>query len=76
LGSGLAVRIFIFHASKTNGRGFCPRPIKPWAASSRQVWAPREASQRLRAPSLSPLRRPANNPSTPICSSKSGHSMA
>src|SRR4029450_13476683 len=38
------------------------------------VW--REASQRANDWALSPLRRPASRPSTPICSSRSGHSIA
>ena len=36
----------------------------------------REAIQRANDCALSPLRRPASRPSTPICSSSSGHSIA
>src|SRR5262245_9718120 len=36
----------------------------------------REAIQRANDRALSPLRRPASSPSTPICSSRSGHSIA
>jgi hypothetical protein len=36
----------------------------------------REAIQRANDCELSPLRRPASRPSTPICSSRSGHSIA
>src|SRR5262245_45753482 len=36
----------------------------------------REAIQRANDWALSPLRRPASSPSTPICSSRSGHSIA
>src|SRR5713101_6415935 len=36
----------------------------------------REAIQRAKDCALSPLRRPASRPSTPICSSRAGHSIA
>jgi hypothetical protein len=35
-----------------------------------------DPSHRLKDTSLSPLRRPASKPSTPMCSSRSGHSIA
>jgi|GEM_PF-4637698 len=49
--------------------GACP-------ARSYSVGVRREASQRAKDCGLSPLRRPASRPSTPICSSRSGHSIA
>jgi hypothetical protein len=43
---------------------------------SYSVGGRREAIQRAKDWGLSPLRRPASRPSTPICSSRSGHSIA
>ena len=40
------------------------------------IWGRREATQRANDCALSPLRRPASSPSIPICSSRSGHSIA
>src|SRR5438094_3677816 len=46
-------------------------PRRSYSAGGR-----REAIQRVNDCALSPLRRPASKPSTPICSSSSGHSIA
>src|SRR5438132_2232530 len=46
-------------------------PRRSYSAGGR-----REAIQRANDCGLSPLRRPASRPSTPICSSRSGHSIA
>src|SRR5215831_16502993 len=46
-------------------------PLHSYSAGAR-----REAIQRAKDWGPSPLRRPASKPSTPICSSRSGHSIA
>ena len=65
-------RTHIQTARRGHGHNVAPRGNHwPWTGRAFRV-----ASQRCKDSVDSPLRRPAKRPSTPICSSRCGHSMA
>ena len=62
--------------SGTRGTGVNENSGSARSTDAGGVRSPRVASQRSRDRVLSPERCPAIRPSIPICSSRSGHSMA